>query len=88
MNSRKREVIERVFAQKNLAGHELVCFGDGPVELREGKKRGGWAVGIASDEIRRYGLNLAKRERLISAGADMIIPDFSQLASLTKCLFG
>ena len=84
----KKEVIERVFSQKGLAGSELVCFGDGPVELREGKKHGGNAVGIASDEIRRYGLNPAKRERLISAGADMIIPDFSQPAALTRCLFG
>jgi len=84
----KKEVIERVFSQKGLAGTELICFGDGPVELREGKKHGGGAVGIASDEIRRYGLNPSKRQRLISAGADIIIPDFSQPAALTRCLFG
>ena len=38
----------------------------------------GLAVGIAGDEVRRYGLDTEKRSRLIKAGADIIIPDFSQ----------
>jgi rfaE bifunctional protein kinase chain/domain len=84
----KKEVIERLIAERGLAGPELVCFGDGPVELREGKRHGGVAVGVASDEVRRYGLNLAKRERLVSAGADLIVPDFSQHTALIQCLFG
>ncbi len=56
----------------------IAAFGDGPVEIREMKKRGGLAIGIASDEVRRFDLNQAKRRRLIRAGADFIIPDFSQ----------
>lgn len=60
----------------------MAAFGDGPVEIRESRKRGGLAVGIASDEVRRFGVNAAKRRRLIRAGADLIVPDFSQPAPL------
>ncbi len=66
----------------------MATFGDGPVEIRETRKRGGIAIGVASDEVRRYGLNPAKRTRLVLAGADLIIPDFSQMDLLIKILFG
>ena len=56
----------------------IITFGDGPVEIRETHKRGGLTAGVASNEVRRYGLNPGKRIRLIKAGADIIIPDFSQ----------
>lgn len=73
----KRMVIDRILKENDLSGLELVCFGDGPVEIRETKARGGIGVGVASDEVNRRGVNPAKRERLIKAGADFIIPDFS-----------
>lgn len=56
----------------------IITFGDGPVEIRETHKRGGLTAGVASNELRRYGLNPSKRTRLIKAGADIIIPDFAQ----------
>ncbi len=65
---------------------QIVAFGDGPVEIREINKRGGLAIGIASDEVRRFGLNQQKRRRLIRAGADMIIPDYSQAGLLYELL--
>jgi hypothetical protein len=55
--------------------------------MRECRKRDGIAVGIASDEIRRHGLNVEKRTRLIKAGAHVIIPDFSQSGRLCELLF-
>jgi len=84
-------------AKKNVLDHlldiigesgsrNIVTFGDGPVEIRETNKRGGITVGIASNELRRYGLNEHKRTRLIKAGADIIIPDFSQYPRLLKLL--
>ena len=82
----KRMVVEDILHGNGLSGPELVCFGDGPVELRETKKRGGTAVGIASDEVRRYGLDPEKRARLVKAGADLIVPDFSQADALLKHL--
>ncbi|MBN1343070.1 MAG: carbohydrate kinase [Phycisphaerae bacterium] len=74
----KKMVVDRILKENKLTGSQLVCFGDGPVELRETKKRGGIAVGVASDEVRRHGLNRDKRARLIRSGADVVVPDFSQ----------
>jgi rfaE bifunctional protein kinase chain/domain len=65
---------------------QVAAFGDGPVEIRETRKRGGITVGIASNEVKRHSLNENKRSRLIKAGADIIIPDFSQLPKLLQLL--
>jgi len=64
----------------------VVTFGDGPVEIRETHKMGGITTGVASNELRRYGLNQVKRTRLIQAGADIIIPDFTQFETLLRLL--
>jgi len=82
----KKIVLERIFREHGLNGSEVATFGDGPIEMRETRKRDGIAVGIASDEVRRFGMNVSKRSRLICAGTDLIVPDFSQLDSLLKIL--
>jgi len=84
----KRIVLERILndiGEQNM--RHLACFGDGPVEIRETHKRGGCSVGVASDEVRRFGLSREKRARLIRAGADLIIPDYSQMERVLG-LFG
>jgi len=83
----KRIVIEQIIREHKLQGCELACFGDGPVELRLCKKANGVAVAISSDEVRRYGSNPAKRSRLIKAGADILVPDYSQRELLLDLLF-
>jgi hypothetical protein len=83
----KRMALGSIMTENNLKGHELVVFGDGPVEIRECRRRSGIAIGVASDEIKRFGLNREKRARLIKAGAQIIIPDFSQLDTLMELLF-
>ena len=83
----KKMVIDRIMTEHHLRGPELAVFGDGPVELRESRKRDGLAIGIASDEVRRHSLNPDKRARLIKAGAHLIVPDFSEKAALFKLLF-
>ena len=83
----KKMVIEKIMTENNLQGPELAVFGDGPVEIRECRKRDGIAVGIATDEIRRHGMNPEKRTRLVKAGAHIIVPDFSQQDKLFKFLF-
>ena len=82
----KKMVIDRIMVEHGLQGPELAVLGDGPVEMRECRKRAGIAVGIASDEIRRHGLNVEKRARLVKAGAHIIVPDFSQHSKLLKLL--
>ncbi len=83
----KKIVLNNIIRDNNLHGSELITLGDGPVELRECRKVGGTSIGIASDEIRRHGLNEEKRVRLIKAGAHIVIPDFSQSDKLAKILF-
>ncbi len=82
----KKMVIERIIGENDLRGPELAVFGDGPVEIREARKHDGVAVGIASDEIRRHGLNPEKRTRLVKAGAHRVVPDFSERAALIDLL--
>jgi len=84
--SAKKMVIEQILRENQLSGAELACIGDGPVELRLAKKVGGFALGVASDEVRRYGLNPSKRTRLIKAGADIVVPDFSQREIVAELL--
>ncbi len=83
----KKILIEEIIRDKGLFGPELAVFGDGPVEMQECRKHKGIAVGVASDELRRFGLDKEKRTRLIKAGAQIIIPDFSQADKLLKILF-
>jgi phosphoglycolate phosphatase-like HAD superfamily hydrolase len=83
----KRIVLEKILSEIGRDGAgTLVTFGDGPVEIRETKKRGGYAVGVASDELRRFGWNMKKRARVIKAGADLVVPDFSQWRALLSLL--
>jgi rfaE bifunctional protein kinase chain/domain len=83
----KKVVLEKILAEISAkeAG-SLVAFGDGPVEIRETKRRGGYAIGVASDELRRFGANPRKRTRVIRAGADLVVPDFSQWKTLLGLL--
>lgn len=83
----KKKVIEKIMTDNQLSGSELLVVGDGPVEMRESRKREGLALGVASDEVRRFGLNAEKRARLIKAGSHFIIPDFSQIEKLSALLF-
>ena len=83
----KALVIKGILEQNGLHGESLLCFGDGFVEIENCKEAGGLAVGVASNEAERRGIDEWKRERLIRAGADVIIPDYTDLPALTHLLF-
>ncbi len=83
----KDKVIKEIISKYNLHGSELFIVGDGPVEIRNAKDNGAVAIGVASDEVRGYGLNSNKRIRLIKAGSDIIIPDFGEGDKLYEYLF-
>ena len=84
----KETVIKQIVAEHNLTGAELISFGDGFVEIELVADIGGYTVGVATDEVRRQGVNQHKRKRLLEAGAAMIIPDFSESEKLMAVLFG
>ena len=83
----KAMVIARIIEEQKLNGPELVGFGDGYVEIENISKINGFAVGVATNESERCGIDQWKRDRLIGAGADWIIPDFSDVAEIEKHLF-
>ena len=86
--SSKAAVIDYILESQGLGGSSLAVFGDGFVEIEFGRAVGGTAVGVASNEIERRGLNEWKRSRLIAAGADVIIPDYLELDAVIDYLFG
>jgi rfaE bifunctional protein kinase chain/domain len=85
----KRAVLKKIMAGiGELPPDRRRCavFGDGPVELREARKNGAAAIGLVSNEEQRFGVNPLKRSRLILAGADLLIPDFSWADELVSYL--
>lgn len=80
-------LIRRILAEHNLSGPEFVAFGDGFVEIEETKKIGGIAIGVALDEFNPGNWNEWKRNRLTEAGADLLIPDYSEWQILLEFLF-
>lgn len=83
----KKMVIEHIIRTNHLAGSEVIGFGDGYVEIENIKEVGGFACGVASDEVERKGVDPWKRQRLIKAGADIIIPHYENLQILAEYLF-
>jgi phosphoglycolate phosphatase len=81
-NFSKKMVIDRIIQTQRLSGNEFISFGDGYVEIENTKSVSGVAVGVATNEAERYGIDEWKRNRLIAAGANLIIPDFRETDSL------
>ena len=83
----KKMLIDRIIRENNLQGRELLGFGDGYVEIENVKSVDGFACGVATDEVKRRGIDEWKRNRLKASGADIIIPDFSETPKLMAYLF-
>jgi phosphoglycolate phosphatase-like HAD superfamily hydrolase len=84
----KAKVIERILEENGIGGGALIGFGDGYVEIQNIRAAGGLAVAVASDEAGRSGRpDSWKRNRLIGAGAHVVIPDFQEADQLAAFLF-
>lgn len=83
----KSFVMEQI---SNKIGHEnmnnTLVIGDGPVEIREGRKWGAFTIGVASNEETLEGINPEKKLRLIKAGAHVIIGDYQELDKIMELL--
>jgi phosphoglycolate phosphatase-like HAD superfamily hydrolase len=86
-NHSKKIIIGQIVAKHTLKSGELITFGDGMPEIADTKTFGGIAVGVASNEGTRNGINKQKRAVLVQAGADLILPDFCESAEVTSYLF-
>jgi phosphoglycolate phosphatase-like HAD superfamily hydrolase len=82
----KEAVIKNLLENKDLKGESILVVGDGKVEIMLGRQAGALTLGVATDEVNRCGVNEIKRQRLIKAGADAIIGDFSNEDELAHWL--
>jgi len=97
----KERIIQQIIAglrcEQGQAGARLASgsersslwvIGDGPVEMRYARAAGAVALGIAADEKQRAGLDQRKRQRLIDAGADLLVTDFLHATELADLATG
>jgi len=82
----KEAVIKSLLEDKGLKGNELLLAGDGKVEISLGIDAGAIALGVATDEVKRYGVNNFKRNKLIKAGAHAIVGDFIRFDLINEWL--
>lgn len=83
----KEILIQRMISGLECKGDELLGFGDGFVEIKNVKDVGGTAVGLATAEPECQIVDEWKRKRLVSVGADFIIPNFLPREVLLQKLF-
>ena len=86
----KKLVIDRILRENQIAGEQLLAFGDGYVEIQNTKEVGGLAVAVASDEAANGSgrVDAWKRQRLLGVGADVVIPDYQDAEPLLRTLLG
>ncbi len=82
----KEALLKERIAAGTLDGGSLVCFGDGPSEIEAAKAVGGYAVAVAFDEKVPFGTDMRKRSLLLPAGADLVIPDYTDAGALIRLL--
>jgi phosphoglycolate phosphatase len=83
----KQILIRRIIESAECPGEQILGFGDGYVEIENVKEVGGVAVGVATAEPECREVDAWKRQRLVGAGADYIIPNFLCHRELTAALF-
>ena len=82
----KELVIRDMLDREKILPHQLVSFGDGYVEVELVAQLGGLAIGAATNEETRQGINEWKRNRLVTAGAHAIIPDFREAEAILAAI--
>ena len=82
----KEKVLRDLVEKEGLSGADVAVFGDGKVEIALSASIGARTVGTATDEEQRCGVNEVKRGRLIKAGADVLVGDFTELDALLAFL--
>ena len=88
----KQMVIERLAREQNLQPGELLCIGDGFPEVLYTYHAGGICVGVVTPDKSNY-RHLGhftpekKRDRLVRAGAHILVPHFLDSEELVNTIF-
>jgi len=85
-NCSKEQIINDLIINEGVDCSNLAVIGDGKVEISLGKKVGARTIGIASNEDKSGGVNHMKLNRLINAGADIIMPDYTDISTVIDFL--
>ncbi|HQR06895.1 MAG TPA: HAD family hydrolase [Gemmatales bacterium] len=83
----KAQACDLMLDRLKIPGNCLLNVGDGYVETKLTKDRGGIAIGVAYDHDHPGQYNTWRREQLYHAGADLILPDLEQSGLLLDWLF-
>lgn len=82
----KARACDSMLARQQAPGSSLLNIGDGYVETKLTKERGGLAIGIAYDHDKPGCYNTWRKEQLLRAGVDIILPDLQQSELLLNWL--
>ncbi len=77
---------DAMLSRLQAGGSSLLNIGDGYVETKVTKERGGLAIGVAYDHDHPGEYHGWRREQLIKAGVDLIVPDLQQSDLLLRWL--
>lgn len=83
----KAWLFKKLLHHYNLPGTAFLGFGDGPVEIEAIVAAGGVAAALITNEVTGQGIDEIKRERLIEAGAHIILPNYTsvnEILAITK----
>lgn len=86
-NFTKAQACDQMLERLKVAGSTLLNIGDGYVETKLTKDRGGIAIGVAYDHDHPGQYNSWRREQLYHATADLVLPDLLQSELLLDWLF-
>ena len=84
----KHALVAQVLEESGCSGAQLIGFGDGAIDMQAVCAAGGFAVGVAFDELAGAGLDAAKQARLQAAGAHLVVADYAATALLLQAIGG
>ena len=84
----KHALVAQVLAESGCSGAQLFGFGDGAIDMQAVCAAGGFAIGVAFDELAGAGPDAGKRKRLLAAGAHLVVTDYTAAAPLLQAISG
>jgi phosphoglycolate phosphatase-like HAD superfamily hydrolase len=83
----KAIMVEQILNENKITPDELLGIGDGITETAAVSEAGGFVIGVAADESGKMNVDSWKRYQLTHAGADWIIPNYTNIKLIESRLF-